>query len=148
MEERNKEKLLFHCEAPNLDQLVKAHPTDAGYDIRCAEHTVTIPAREYKLVSTKTSVAIPEGYVGIVKPRSGLALKNGIDVGAGVIDAGYRGEVGVLLFNHSDADFTIKYGDRIAQLVVVKLFDGEVAAVEALPDSDRQSGGFGSTGVK
>lgn len=145
-----KQKLMFHCADPNLDQLVKAHPTDAGYDLCCAEHTALVPARESALIATGVRMAIPVGYVGIVKPRSGLAVKQGIDVGAGVIDAGYRGEVKVLLFNHSDADVQFKYGDRIAQLVVLPIFGGELEPVkspEELPAADRNDKGFGSTGV-
>jgi len=145
-----KQKLKFHCSEPNLDQLVKAHPTDAGYDLCCAEHTVTVPAREWAVIATGVRLAIPEGYVGIVKPRSGLAAKQGIDVGAGVIDSGYRGEVKVVLFNHSDTDVQFQYGDRIAQLVVLQLFTGDLEKVEStddLPEADRAEKGFGSSGV-
>ena len=80
-------------------------------------------------------------------PRSGLAWKNFIDTGAGVIDADYRGEVKVLLFNHNEEDFNVKVGDRVAQLILEKIETPEVVAVEDLDASDRGAGGFGSTGV-
>lgn len=80
-------------------------------------------------------------------PRSGLALKHAIDVGAGVIDADYRGPVGVVLFNHSDSDFEVKHGDRIAQLIIQQIVIPDVLEVEDLDTTDRGAGGFGSTGV-
>lgn len=89
-------------------------------------------------------------FIFILAPRSGLALKNGIDVGAGVIDYDYRGNVGVILFNHNDSEFVVKEGDRIAQLILEKIVMAdpvEVAADEDLPSTERGSGGFGSTGV-
>ena len=142
--------LKFYCADPNIDQLYKAHEDDAGYDIRCAEHTVVIPARESRLIHTKLHVAIPKNFVGIVKPRSGLAVKSGIDVGAGVIDAGYRELVGVLLFNHSDRDFVAEYGDRIAQLVLLPIYHQalykQVDSLEELESTDRAADGFGSSG--
>lgn len=84
---------------------------------------------------------------GRIAPRSGLAAKNFIDVGAGVIDADYRGQVKVLLFNHSDADFVVKEGDRVAQLVLERIYTPEVVEVQELEESVRGAGGFGSTGV-
>jgi dUTP pyrophosphatase len=84
---------------------------------------------------------------GSVAPRSGLAWKHSIDVGAGVIDADYRGPVGVILFNHSDLDFVVKAGDRIAQLIIEKIMTPDVMAVEDLDSTARGEGGFGSTGV-
>lgn len=83
----------------------------------------------------------------LAAPRSGLALKHSIDVGAGVIDADYRGPVGVILFNHSDADFAVKPGDRIAQMIIEVIATPEVAEVEDLDATVRGDGGFGSTGV-
>ena len=83
----------------------------------------------------------------LAAPRSGLALKHSIDVGAGVIDADYRGPVGVILFNHSDADFAVKPGDRIAQMIIEVIATPEVAEVEDLDATVRGEGGFGSTGV-
>jgi len=80
-------------------------------------------------------------------PRSGLAWKNHIDVGAGVVDADYRGNVGVILFNHGEADFTVKQGDRVAQLILEKVEIARVVEASELPDTQRGEGGFGSTGV-
>lgn len=82
-----------------------------------------------------------------VAPRSGLAWKHSIDVGAGVVDADYRGPVGVILFNHSDVDFAVKPGDRVAQMVIERIATPDVAEVDDLDDTVRGEGGFGSTGV-
>ena len=98
-------------------------------------------------MSTDLSIATPAGTYGRIAPRSGLAAKHFIDTGAGVIDADYRGEVKVLLFNHSEKDFEIKVGDRIAQLVLERIYTPEVMEVENLEESVRGAGGFGSTGV-
>lgn len=98
------------------------------------------------LVPTGISVAIPPGYYGRIAPRSGLALKNSIDVGAGVIDGDYRGKVGVILFNFDDQPFVISAGDRIAQLILEKYAEAPVEVVDTLPPTTRGSGGFGSTG--
>ncbi|EON96937.1 putative deoxyuridine 5 -triphosphate nucleotidohydrolase protein [Phaeoacremonium minimum UCRPA7] len=118
----------------------------AGYDIYAAKETV-IPARGKGLVDTDISMAVPAGTYGRIAPRSGLASKHFIDTGAGVIDADYRGQVKVLLFNHSDADFTIQEGDRIAQLVLERIYTPEVVEVAELEESVRGAGGFGSTGT-
>ncbi|KAL4776818.1 dUTPase-like protein [Aspergillus nidulans var. acristatus] len=118
----------------------------AGYDLYAAKEII-IPAKGKGLVDTGLAVAVPEGTYGRVAPRSGLASKHFIDVGAGVIDADYRGEVKVLLFNFSDVDFTIKEGDRVAQLVLERIYTPEVAVVEELAESVRGAGGFGSTGT-
>ncbi|KAF2154661.1 dUTP diphosphatase [Myriangium duriaei CBS 260.36] len=117
----------------------------AGYDLY-ASRPASIPARGRALVETDISIAVPEGTYGRVAPRSGLAVKHGIDTGAGVIDADYRGPVKVLLFNVSDEDFSINEGDRIAQLVIERIYTPEVAVVEKLEESVRGAGGFGSTG--
>ncbi|QKX53318.1 uncharacterized protein TRUGW13939_00396 [Talaromyces rugulosus] len=117
----------------------------AGYDIYSAKEAV-IPAKGKGLVDTGLAIAVPEGTYGRIAPRSGLASKNFIDTGAGVIDADYRGEVKVLLFNFSDVDFTIKQGDRIAQLVLERIYTPDVLVVEQLEESVRGVGGFGSTG--
>nr|POF06811.1 deoxyuridine 5'-triphosphate nucleotidohydrolase [Quercus suber] len=105
-----------------------------------------VPARGKALVPTNLSIAIPEGTYACVVPRSGLAWKHSIDVGAGVIDADYRGPVGVMLFNHSDVDFEVKVGDRIAQLIIEKIVTPDVIEVEDLDATVRGEGGFGSTG--
>lgn len=110
-----------------------------------------IPAREAVLVGTGLHIAIPKGYVGIVKSRSGNAVKKWIEVGAGVIDADYRGEVKVLLHNDSDEDVVFNYGDRIAQLCIIKISEADVEPVmslDELGDTQRGEGGFGSTGLQ
>ncbi|SPO45473.1 probable dUTP pyrophosphatase [Moesziomyces antarcticus] len=117
----------------------------AGYDLYASE-AVVIPRGGRKVVQTGICLAIPEGHYGRVAPRSGLASKHGIDTGAGVIDADYRGLLGVLLFNLGDADFTVNEGDRIAQLIIEKIATPEVEEVESLDDTIRGAGGFGSTG--
>lgn len=119
----------------------------AGYDLYAIEE-LTIPSRGKSLVSTGISMAIPVGNYGRVAPRSGLACKNFIDVGAGVIDADYRGEVKVLLFNFSDSEFKVNHGDRIAQLIIEKYTRTDIEEVEDLDATVRGEGGFGSTGVK
>ncbi|KAK0618282.1 deoxyuridine 5'-triphosphate nucleotidohydrolase [Bombardia bombarda] len=118
----------------------------AGYDLYAAKDT-TIPSRGKALVDTDISMAVPAGTYGRIAPRSGLASKNFIDTGAGVIDADYRGQVKVLLFNHSDVDFAVREGDRIAQLVLERIYTPEVLEAQELEDSVRGAGGFGSTGV-
>lgn len=118
----------------------------AGFDLYSDEDTI-IPAGTRKLVSTGIAVAVPIGYYGRVAPRSGLANKHGIDVFAGVIDADYRGEVGVILYNAGYHDFTIKKSDRIAQLVLESIFTGECRLVDNLDGTERNADGFGSTGL-
>ena len=119
----------------------------AGYDLNALEAT-TVPARGKVLVSTGLAFAIPVGNYGRIAPRSGLAAKHSIDVGAGVIDADYRGEVKVLLFNFSDKNFSIVPGDRIAQMIIEKYSPTELVEVEDLDGTERGAGGFGSTGVQ
>ncbi|KGG51606.1 putative dUTPase [Mitosporidium daphniae] len=117
----------------------------AGYDLFSAKDAI-VPKQGRLLVPTDIAIAVPLGTYGRVAPRSGIALKHGIDVGAGVIDADYRGNVGVLLFNTStEADFSIKKGDRIAQLILEKIATPEVRVVQSLTETVRGSGGFGST---
>ncbi|KAG9009672.1 Deoxyuridine 5'-triphosphate nucleotidohydrolase [Tulasnella sp. JGI-2019a] len=117
----------------------------AGYDLYSAEQKI-IPAKGKALVDTQISIAVPVGTYGRVAPRSGLASKFMIDTGAGVIDADYRGVVFVLLFNHSDKDFTVEPGDRVAQLIIEKIQTPEVVEVQDLDETLRGGGGFGSTG--
>ncbi|EFN80235.1 Deoxyuridine 5'-triphosphate nucleotidohydrolase [Harpegnathos saltator] len=119
----------------------------AGYDLRSAYRCV-IPARGKELVKTDLQIEVPPGTYGRVAPRSGLAWKNYIDVGAGVIDADYRGNLSALLFNHSNDDFEIAPGDRIAQLICEKIVYPKIEEVESLSDTNRGAGGFGSTGMK
>ncbi|KAI3825572.1 hypothetical protein L1987_07063 [Smallanthus sonchifolius] len=118
----------------------------AGYDLSSATET-KVPARGKALVPTDLSIAVPEGTYARIAPRSGLAWKHSIDVGAGVIDADYRGPVGVILFNYSDVDFEVKAGDRIAQLIIEKIMTPQVIEVYDLDSTVRGAGGFGSTGV-
>ncbi len=124
-----------------------ARPGDAGLDLHAAE-AVTLAAGGRALVPTGIAVAIPEGYAGFVVPRSGLALRQGVTVlnAPGLIDAGYRGEVKVLLVNHDARPVTFERGERIAQLVIQRVERAEWVVTEDLPESDRGSGGFGSTG--
>jgi len=118
----------------------------AGYDIYAAKDTI-VPARGKVLVDTDISMAVPAGTYGRIAPRSGLASKHMIDTGAGVIDADYRGQVKVLLFNHAEMDFEVKEGDRVAQLVLERIYTPEVLEVQELEESVRGEGGFGSTGI-
>ena len=122
-----------------------AHPGDAGADLRSSVDDV-IPARGRKLIPTGLRVALPAGHVGLIWPRSGTAVKQGLDCGAGVIDAQYRGEIQVLLFNHSDSDVVIQKSDRIAQLLVQKVETVQFLPVDDLDATDRGGNGFGSTG--
>jgi dUTP pyrophosphatase len=126
----------------------RAHPGDAGCDLFAAEAARLEPG-ERASVGTGIAVEIPEGGAGLVLPRSGLAAKHGISVvnAPGLIDAGYRGEVRVLLLNTDRAEaFVIEPGDRIAQLVIVEVGDAEPVEVDSLEESARGAGGFGSTG--
>jgi len=125
---------------------VRKTPLSAGYDLSSCE-VKSIPPQGTALIKTGLVIACPEGTYGRVAPRSGLALKHSIDVGAGVIDADYRGEVGVILFNFGTQEFEIKEGDRIAQLILEKIELSEVAEVDELDETTRGEGGFGSTGV-
>lgn len=137
--------------AQRLDPAVplpeRAHPGDAGVDLTARERVVLSPG-ERALVPTGLAVAIPEGYAGLVAPRSGSAIRHGISAvnAPGVIDAGYRGELKVILINHGDAEVTFERGDRIAQLLVMPIVEPEFVDVDELPGSVRGEGGFGSTG--
>jgi dUTP pyrophosphatase len=124
-----------------------AQPGDAGADLRSRVAAV-VPAKGRVLVPTGVSIALPDGYVGLVHPRSGLAHKHGITVlnTPGTVDAGYRGEIAVNLYNTTDVDFPVEVGDRIAQLVIQQVERANFIEVERLPESDRGEGGHGSTG--
>lgn len=124
----------------------RAHPGDAGLDLSSAKSLIC-PAHGKCLVPTDLSIRVPFGTYGRIAPRSGLAWKNHLDVGAGVIDKTYSGNVGVVLFNHSNDDFKIEVGDRIAQLIIEKIELVDAVEVTELLDTDRGNGGFGSTGV-
>ena len=126
----------------------RAHDDDAGYDLRAAE-TASIAPGDRASVGTGVAVAIPDGHAGLVLPRSGLALRHGIALvnAPGLIDAGYRGELRVLLLNTDRSEsFEVAVGDRIAQLVIVRHEAPELVEVEALGESVRGAGGFGSSG--
>jgi dUTP pyrophosphatase len=126
----------------------KGSPLSAGFDLSASE-AITIPANGGRaLVKTDISIACPIGTYARIAPRSGLAWKNGIDVGAGVVDADYRGPVGVILFNFGKEDFEVTKGDRIAQLILEKICMAEAVLMEDLDDTKRGSAGFGSTGVQ
>lgn len=127
---------------------VQAHHDDAGYDLHAAE-AATIGPGQRASVGTGIAVAIPEGHAGLVLPRSGLAARHGIALvnAPGLIDAGYRGEVRVLLLNTDrEAAFEVAPGDRIAQLVIVRHETPELVEVDSLDETVRGDGGFGSTG--
>ena len=121
----------------------------AGYDLRavCGPDPIIITPGDRKLIDTGFAWEIPEGMVGLVRPRSGMAVRQGVDVLAGVIDSDYRGEVKVLLLNTGNDPVKISTDDRIAQMVVVLFHGSELVEVDDLDDSDRGAGGFGSTGV-
>jgi len=126
----------------------QAHPGDAGYDLFAAESAVLRPG-ERASVGTGIVVAIPDGCAGLVLPRSGLAARHGITLpnAPGLIDSGYRGELRVLLLNTDPAEpFEVSAGDRIAQLVLVRLEPAPLEELEALEETARGLGGFGSTG--
>jgi dUTP pyrophosphatase len=126
----------------------RAHDDDAGYDLRASE-AATLPPGGRASVGTGVAVAIPDGHAGLVLPRSGLAARHGIALvnAPGLIDAGYRGEVRVLLLNTDrEASFEVATGDRIAQLVIVRHAAPELVEVDSLEETLRGAGGFGSTG--
>lgn len=119
----------------------------AGYDLYAAEDAVVICGTR-KLIKTNISMEINPGYYGRIAPRSGLAYKNGIDILAGVIDSDYRGDIGVILYNtDKNIDFTVKKGDRIAQIIFEACYTATLNNVDNLDNTLRQAGGFGSTGV-
>ncbi|XP_022113962.1 deoxyuridine 5'-triphosphate nucleotidohydrolase [Pieris rapae] len=124
---------------------VRGSEKAAGYDLKSA-YNYTVPARGKELIKTDLQIELPSKCYGRVAPRSGLAVKNFIDVGAGVIDEDYRGNIGVVLFNHSDQDFVVKKGDRIAQLICERIYYPTLQEVANLSETNRGDGGFGSTG--
>jgi dUTP pyrophosphatase len=139
----------------------KAHPTDAGYDLYSCVYKKLV-SMERAVISTGICVEIPEGFYGRIAPRSGLAVKNGIDVLAGVVDSGYRGPLGVVLINlapqlsvtqldltfDSSSSFDIHPGDRIAQLIIERCYDVTWEEKEVLnKETERSQKGFGSTGA-
>jgi deoxyuridine 5'-triphosphate nucleotidohydrolase len=135
------QKLSPHARVPAVMQA-----GDVAADLYSAQELV-VPARGRAVIATDLAIELPEGFRGCILPRSGLAAKHGIDTGAGVIDQGFRGNLSVLLFNHSDEDFPVQVGDRIAQLAIepywVPIFE-EVLAVGPTP----RSAGWGSSGQR
>jgi dUTP pyrophosphatase len=131
----------------NAKTPTKGTEKSAGYDLYACCNALIYP-QERILVKTGICIEVPEGYYGRIAPRSGIALKNGIDVMAGVIDSDYRGEIGVLLYNtDKNIPFHVKIGDRIAQLIIEKYFNFDIRIVETISTSQRGDGGFGSTGI-
>jgi dUTP pyrophosphatase len=133
---------------PDLPLPAYAHPGDAGADLSTAVDIVLAPG-ERALVSTGIAVALPAGYAAFVHPRSGLAVRSGVGVvnAPGTVDAGYRGEIKVLLINHDPTEpVRLRRGDRIAQLVIQRVERARFYEVQLLPGSARGEGGYGSTG--
>ena len=125
---------------------LRASAKSAGYDLFAADGAV-IAAGARACIATDIQIAIPEGCYGRIAPRSGLAAKYGLDVGAGVVDADFRGNVKVLLFNFGDEPFEVNPGDRIAQIIMEKILNAEIVEVASLDATDRGEGGFGSSGI-
>jgi len=123
----------------------KAHSTDAGFDLFASENT-TIPARGNALVHLSIAMVIPDGYCAIIKDRSGLAVKNCIYTRAGVIDSAYRGEVKVVIENGTNNNYEVEEGTKIAQMLILPVPAITFEEVISLDESDRGTGGFGSTG--
>jgi dUTP pyrophosphatase len=122
----------------------------SGMDLfACLQTELTLQPGERRLIPTGVSVAIPDGFEGQVRPRSGLAIRNGIGLinAPGTIDADYRGEVAALLINFGNEPFTVRNGDRIAQMIISRVFRATWEEVEDLPPTQRQGGGFGHTGI-
>ena len=141
-------KRLPHGQELPLPQYMSDHA--AGMDLCAAvAAAMTIPPGEWQLVPTGLALALPDGYEAQVRPRSGLALKQGVSIlnTPGTVDADYRGEVGVILMNHSKQDLVIKRGDRIAQMIINKIERINFEEVAELPSSERGAGGFGHSGI-
>lgn len=142
-------KLLIRRLVADLPLPSYATPHAAALDLHASvDGALEIPPGERSLVPTGFAVAIPEGFEGQVRPRSGLAARHGIGIvnAPGTIDSDYRGEIKVILINLGSEPFTISRGDRIAQLVIAPVLHVELEEVETLPETERGSGGFGSTG--
>jgi dUTP pyrophosphatase len=136
----------------NQDLPLPAYETDgsSGLDIRAlVDEPVILEPGDIRLIPTGFSVSIPPGYEGQIRPRSGLALKHGIGMvnSPGTIDSDYRGEIGIVIINWSDRPFTIRRGDRIAQMVITRVCRAEIFEVEDLSTTERGKGGFGHSGM-
>jgi dUTP pyrophosphatase len=125
---------------------MKIHDSSAGYDLFSTEGG-TIRSNSYKIISTGISISLPKGFYGRIASRSGLATKHSIEVGAGVVDQGYTGEVKVLLRNFGESDFVFDENSRIAQMIVTPYESPELEVVDILPQTDRGEDGFGSSGI-
>lgn len=126
-------------------------PLSAGMDIRAnLDESITLQPGERRLIPTGLFIALPEGYEAQIRPRSGLAIKKGITVlnSPGTIDADYRGEIGIIIINHSDEAFVIEDGERVGQMVVARYNRVEWNETDSLDETERGAGGFGHTGVK
>ena len=124
-----------------------AGPKEAGMDFYSSEESVIAP-NERKVVKTGISMAIPNGYVGLLWDRSGLASRNGLKTMGGVIDSTYRGEIGIIIHNLSNQEFKVERGMRIAQMLIQPVEQKELIEVEELDETERGEGAFGSTGLK
>lgn len=141
-------EVLLQLLDPELPEPTYAHPGDAGADL-VARTQVELGPGERAVVPTGVAIALPDGYVALVHPRSGLATKHGITIvnAPGTVDAGYRGEIAVTLLNTDPREsFTVHRGDRIAQLVIQRVSRARFVRAETLPGSHRGTGGFGSSG--
>lgn len=141
-------KRLPHNQDLPLPRYMTEH--SAGMDLHAAVNDRTvIPPGEWRLIPTGLAIALPDGYEAQVRPRSGLALKQGVSIlnTPGTVDADYRGEVGVILMNHSKQDLVIRRGDRIAQMIINKIERIEFEEVPELTETERGAGGFGHTGT-
>jgi dUTP pyrophosphatase len=148
------ERVKIHIKRLRKDSLVTLpqYMTEgsSGMDLfACLQTELTLQPGERRLIPTGVSVAIPDGFEGQVRPRSGLAIRNGIGLinAPGTIDADYRGEVAALLINFGNEPFTVRNGDRIAQMIISRVFRATWEEVEDLPPTQRQGGGFGHTGI-
>ncbi|RHZ79043.1 hypothetical protein Glove_152g99 [Diversispora epigaea] len=138
--------LRVKCLSSKAKLPIRCSDLAAGYDLYSAANIV-VPTKGRAVIPTDLSIGMPSGTYGRVAPRSGLAVKQFIDVGAGVVDADFRGGLTVLLFNFGDKDYQVHEGDRIAQLILERICTPEVVQVEELEDTVRGSKGFGSTGI-
>lgn len=140
-------RLLVKRLDPGARLPARAHPGDAGLDLFAAAD-VEVPAGEARLVGTGLAIELPPGTEGQIRPRSGLALRHAVTVlnAPGTIDAGYRGEVGVVLVNHGRRTFRVRRGMKVAQLVVAPVVEVEVVEAASLSETARSGDGFGSTG--
>lgn len=128
----------------NAKMPTRAHETDAGLDLYATEMQI-VPAKESAVFDTGVHIAIPAGYVGMLKSKSGLNVKHGL-IGEGVIDSGYTGSIRVKLYNMSGIDYKINAGDKISQLVILPIATPDLQLVDSLEDTSRGNNGFGSSG--